>query len=184
MKLFYQLYLQRLARVFAAALLLTGTATAKAQSVAQELTESPNRAAGSFYALPVGKMPKDSPAPEGKKPFYINHYGCSGSYYRETNSLYEEPYADATAEHIVLAVHACLLCHHIAADGIKAHLDRGPHLLKFGSDTLDEWVVLARRLQQAVTLQHILVILADEGIEVGILQAKVSRDDQIGRAHV
>jgi hypothetical protein len=38
-------------------------------------------------------MPKDTPAPEGKKPFYINHYGCPGSYYREMESVYEEPYA-------------------------------------------------------------------------------------------
>ena len=38
-------------------------------------------------------MPKDTPAPDGKKPFYINHYGCPGSYYHETRALYEEPYA-------------------------------------------------------------------------------------------
>ena len=66
---------------------------AQGQTVAQELQENPNRAAGNFYTLPIGKMPKDTPAPEGKKPFYINHYGCSESYYRESSSLYEEPYA-------------------------------------------------------------------------------------------
>ena len=67
--------------------------TATGQTVAQELQADPNRAAGTFYALPIGKTPKDTPAPEGKKPFYINHYGCPGSYYRETSRLYEEPYA-------------------------------------------------------------------------------------------
>ena len=67
--------------------------TTSAQSIAQDLHADPNRAAGSFYALPVGKAYKDTPAPKGKKPFYINHYGCSSSYYRETKSLFEEPYA-------------------------------------------------------------------------------------------
>ena len=51
----------------------------KAQSVEKELQADPNRAAGMFYALPIGKMPKDTPAPAGKRPFYINHYGCPGS---------------------------------------------------------------------------------------------------------
>ena len=65
----------------------------RAQSeVAKELQADANRAAGLHYARPIGKMPKDTPAPEGKKPFYINHYGCPGSYYRETTALYEEPY--------------------------------------------------------------------------------------------
>ena len=67
--------------------------TASGQSIAKELMADPNRAAGNFYALPIGKMPKDTPAPGGKKPFYINHYGCPGSYYREMESIYEEPYA-------------------------------------------------------------------------------------------
>lgn len=72
--------------------LLMVAVTASAQTVAQELQADPNRSAGNFYALPIDKMPKDTPAPEGKKPFYINHYGCPGSYYRESISLYEEPY--------------------------------------------------------------------------------------------
>lgn len=66
---------------------------ANGQTVAEELQADVNRAAGTFYALPVGKMPKDTPAPDGKKPFYINHYSCPGSYYHETRALYEEPYA-------------------------------------------------------------------------------------------
>ena len=74
-------------------MLLMSTMTASGQTVVEELKADPNRAAGNFYALPIGKMPKDTPAPEGKKPFYINHYGCPGSYYREMESVYEEPYA-------------------------------------------------------------------------------------------
>ena len=84
---------QRLARFFVVGMLLMSTMTASGQTVVEELKADPNRAAGNFYALPIGKMPKDTPAPEGKKPFYINHYGCPGSYYREMESVYEEPYA-------------------------------------------------------------------------------------------
>ena len=84
---------QRLARIFVVVMLLMSTMTASGQTVAEELQADPNRGAGNFYALPIGKMPKDTPAPMGKKPFYINHYGCPGSYYREIESVYEEPYA-------------------------------------------------------------------------------------------
>lgn len=77
--------------VFAA--LLTGTMTTAAQALDKELQDDPNRSAGNFYALPIGKMPKDTPAPNGKKPFYINHYGCPGSYYREMSSVYDQPCA-------------------------------------------------------------------------------------------
>ena len=80
-------------RFVLSSMLLMGAATAVAQSVADELQADPNRAAGTFYALPIGKAPKGTPAPEGKKPFYINHYGCPTSYYRESSSLYEDPYA-------------------------------------------------------------------------------------------
>lgn len=83
----------RLSRVLVSSVLLMAAVTAAGQNVAQELLDNPNRAAGTYYALPMtGKVPKDTPAPKGKKPFYINHYGCPGSYYRETSSLYENPY--------------------------------------------------------------------------------------------
>ena len=72
---------------------IIGTSTAKAQSVQKELQTDVNRAAGMFYALPIGKMPKDTPAPAGKKPFYINHYGCPGSYYLDKKEYYTETYA-------------------------------------------------------------------------------------------
>lgn len=88
----YHPLLYRLVQVFLGGILLTGTTQADAQTVAQDLQADPNRAAGMLYALPVSKTHKDAPAPGDKKPFYINHYGCPGSYYRETNTLYEEPY--------------------------------------------------------------------------------------------
>ena len=93
MKLFNLSIINKLIRVLVGGMLLTNAVTATGQTVAQELLADPNRAAGNFYALPMDKMPKDTPAPGGKKPFYINHYGCSGSYYRETKALYEEPCA-------------------------------------------------------------------------------------------
>ena len=68
----------------------------KAQSVEKDLQTDVNRAAGMFYALPIGKMPKDTPAPAGKKPFYINHYGCPGSYYLDKKDYYTETYAILT----------------------------------------------------------------------------------------
>ena len=71
----------------------TAFSQAKAQSVVKELQADVNRAAGMFYALPVGKMPKDTPAPAGKKPFYINHYGCPGSYYLDKKEYYDDTYA-------------------------------------------------------------------------------------------
>lgn len=67
---------------------------AMAQTVEQELKANVNRAAGMFYARPiVGKASKDTPPPEGKKPFYINHYGCAGSYYLDKKEYYEDTYA-------------------------------------------------------------------------------------------
>ena len=70
---------------------------AEAQTVEQELKANVNRAAGMFYARPLDrKMPKDTPPPRGKKPFYINHYGCAGSYYLDKKEYYEEPYAILT----------------------------------------------------------------------------------------
>ena len=62
-------------------------------TVAQDLKADVNRAAGMFYARQAGKMPKDTPAPKGKKPFYINHYGCPGAYYLDKSEYYTETYA-------------------------------------------------------------------------------------------
>ena len=68
------------------------TTGASAQSVAKDLKADVNRAAGINYALPVTKG-EDTPVPGGKKPFYINHYGCPSSYYSLKPEDYEKPYA-------------------------------------------------------------------------------------------
>ena len=70
------------------------TVNVQAQSaIAKELKADINRSAGMFYARPVVNMPKDTPAPNGKKPFYINHYGCPGSYYLDKQEYYTETHA-------------------------------------------------------------------------------------------
>ena len=76
----------------AAILVFCGT-NALAQTAEEELRADVQRAAGMNYALPTPKRVKDTPVPGGKKPFYINHYGCSGSYYLPLDADYEEPYA-------------------------------------------------------------------------------------------
>ena len=70
------------------------SASVQAQTdVLKEVKADINRAAGMFYTRPVGKMPKDTPPPAGKKPFYINHYGCPGAYYLDKSEYYTETYA-------------------------------------------------------------------------------------------
>ena len=72
---------------------ITTPLVVQAQTVRKELQAEKNKASGMFYARKAGKMPKDTPAPSGKKPFYINHYGCPGSYYLDKSEYYTETYA-------------------------------------------------------------------------------------------
>ena len=70
------------------------SASVQAQTdVIKEMKADINRAAGMFYTRSIGKMPKDTPPPAGKKPFYINHYGCPGAYYLDKSEYYTETYA-------------------------------------------------------------------------------------------
>ena len=55
--------------------------TSESSLIEKEIKADINRAAGMFYARNTAKVPKDTPAPKGKKPFYINHYGCPGPFY-------------------------------------------------------------------------------------------------------
>lgn len=75
------------------------SSVAKAQSVVEELQANTNLAAGMFYARQAGKTPKDTPAPDGKKPFYINHYGCPGSYYLDKGEYYTDTYQTLVKAH-------------------------------------------------------------------------------------
>ena len=62
-----------------------------AQDAAEEIKAVPQRSAGIRYSLPTGVPQTDTPAPDGKKPFYISHYGCSAAYYLENAKDYEGP---------------------------------------------------------------------------------------------
>ena len=67
--------------------------TSESSLIEKEIKADINRAAGMFYARNTAKVPKDTPAPKGKKPFYINHYGCPGPFYLDKSEYYTETYA-------------------------------------------------------------------------------------------
>ena len=73
--------------------LLMSVSVQAQNDIIKEVKADINRAAGMFYTRSIGKMPKDTPAPAGKKPFYINHYGCPGAYYLDKHEYYTETYA-------------------------------------------------------------------------------------------
>lgn len=74
-------------------LLVTICISATAQSVREEIDSDPQRSAGIRYSLPTSLQQADTPAPDGKKPFYISHYGCSASYYLDKTKDYTGPIA-------------------------------------------------------------------------------------------
>ena len=55
------------------------------------IKDNPHIAASNYYAYP---MPSNrlTPAPDGKKPFYISHYGRHGSRYLDNRKGYDIPY--------------------------------------------------------------------------------------------
>ena len=63
-----------------------------AQSVREEIRADVRRSAGTFLAYPVSHSSTMTPPPEGKKPFFLSHYGCQGSYYLEQQEYYDAPY--------------------------------------------------------------------------------------------
>ena len=79
-------------KVLFAAVLLCGSMSAMAQTVAEELRADVRRVAGMHYALTLTEPPHDTPPPAGKRPFYVNHYGCPSAYYLERPEFYDDPY--------------------------------------------------------------------------------------------
>jgi len=63
-----------------------------AQKAYHVIKENPDIAASNYYAYP---MPSGhlTPAPDGKRPFYISHYGRHGSRYLDNRKGYDIPYA-------------------------------------------------------------------------------------------
>ena len=72
-------------------LLLTICTQITAQTVVEEIKAIPQCSAGIIYSLPAGKHQADTPAPDGKKPFYISHFGSCAAYYLESPKDYEVP---------------------------------------------------------------------------------------------
>lgn len=66
-----------------------------AQSVQEKLATDVNCAAGLHYLRPTTAN-DDTPAPDGKQPFYINHYGCPAAYYMEKAEAYDAPFLTLT----------------------------------------------------------------------------------------
>ena len=62
-----------------------------AQDAYSELLADVHKAAGIYYALPATDTYPQTPPPEGKKAFYISHYGCSAAHYLEPSKIYDEP---------------------------------------------------------------------------------------------
>lgn len=70
----------------------TTSADIQAQSVREEIRADVNRSAGTFLAYQVAQQPTMTPPPNGKKPFFLSHFGCQGSYYMDKPEDYETPY--------------------------------------------------------------------------------------------
>ena len=78
--------------IFASIMLMMGLGIQAQMSIADELQADVKRAAGMHYALTISEPPEDTPPPGGKRPFYINHYGCPSAYYLERPDYYDDPY--------------------------------------------------------------------------------------------
>ena len=75
-------------------LLLIGsilTAPVAAQTVYEEIVQDNHKAANNYYVYPDREDITYTPAPEGKKPFYISHYGRHGSRYLSRQNAYSIP---------------------------------------------------------------------------------------------
>ena len=70
----------------------TAMAGMHAQSVREEIRADRNRSAGTYLAYPVSELSAMTPAPDGKKPFFLSHFGCQGSYYLDQQEDYDTPY--------------------------------------------------------------------------------------------
>ena len=83
-------YLQRLLLIIIGGwLLVTGI---PAQAVLDIIRQTPSYASCNYHVYPDSMPNNLTPAPKGKHPFYISHYGRHGSRYINKRSGYEIPY--------------------------------------------------------------------------------------------
>jgi len=64
----------------------------QAQTVRDEIRDNIRCTASNYMAYPPPAQHNLTPAPRGKKPFYISHYGRHGSRYHNKPETYEIPY--------------------------------------------------------------------------------------------
>ena len=74
------------------ALAMLLSTTVQAQTVREELRANNLKASSNYFVYPSPQK-KLSPAPKGKKPFYISHYGRHGSRFMINQREYDYPYA-------------------------------------------------------------------------------------------
>ena len=72
--------------------LLVAVHSAYAQSVIDLIRQTPSYASCNYHTYPDSITAKLTPAPKGKKPFYISHYGRHGSRYISNRNGYDTPY--------------------------------------------------------------------------------------------
>ena len=63
-----------------------------AQTIKDEIRQNLRCSASNYMAYPGPTQHRLTPAPEGKRPFYISHYGRHGSRYHNKPDTYEMPY--------------------------------------------------------------------------------------------
>ncbi len=61
-------------------------------SAFEKIRQNRNFSASNYCIYPDSTLPALTPAPEGKKPFYISHYGRHGSRYLSNRKAYDIPY--------------------------------------------------------------------------------------------
>lgn len=82
-------------KLILAVLAVLFSAFAEAQTIREELHANNLKASSNYFVYP-GPEKKLSPAPKGKKPFYISHYGRHGSRYMINQREYDYPCATFT----------------------------------------------------------------------------------------
>ena len=68
------------------------TCTAYAQHPKDDIKQNIRRSANSLMAYPGPQQHKLTPAPQGKQPFYISHYGRHGSHHLLQKEYFDAPY--------------------------------------------------------------------------------------------
>lgn len=71
---------------------LAATLCTTAQTARQDFAKDIHYSASNYLAYPGPRQAKLTPAPKGKKPFYISHYGRHGSRYLINPKQYDNPY--------------------------------------------------------------------------------------------